>query len=231
MTVRNLILSGGVNHPCRETSARLAELLAEVGIESEVTEDLDAAMAGLASAPVDLVTVNALRWRMGAERYAPQRDEWALHLSSAARTGMLAHLRRAGGLLGIHTASICFDDWPEWGRILGGAWDWDRSSHPPLGEARVSVAPGGDPLVSGLGDFATVDEIYGFLRTEPDVEGLLVATHGGVAHPVLWRRHFGAARVVYDALGHDLRGYEPSTQREVIRRAGRWAATGEWSGR
>jgi len=222
---RNLILSGGVNHPFVETSAALASVLAEVGIDSEVTTDVGAAMAGLSAHSPALVTFNALRWRMLPERYSPMRSEWAFELSAAARAGLLAHLRRGGGLLAIHTAAICFDDWPEWGRILGGSWDWDRSCHPPLGAARVRVGRP-DPLTKGLADFDTVDEIYGFLALEPDVEGLLVGSHGGAEHPLAWRRRYGGARVACDLLGHDLRAYEPKSHRELIRRAASWAATG-----
>jgi type 1 glutamine amidotransferase len=223
--VRNLIVSGGVGHPFAETSAILAGLLEEVGITSEVTTDVDGALAGLGGPDgPGLVTINALRWRMTAERYAPLREEWAFELSEAARRGVSAHLSAGRGIFGVHTASICFDDWPEWGAILGGAWDWGRSGHPPLGRARVQVAAPDDPLVAGLGDFDTVDEVYGFLDLQPDVVPLLTSAHGGVAHPVLWRREVGGARVAYDALGHDAGAFDVEAHREVVRRAGAWAA-------
>jgi type 1 glutamine amidotransferase len=227
-TVRNLIVSGGVGHPFDETSEIVAELFATEGIDSQITTDIDGALASLCDGDgVDVVTVNALRWRMGAERYAPQRAEWAFELSDAARAGVRAHLDAGRGLVGIHTASICFDDWPEWGEMLGGRWDWDRSSHPPLGPARVQLAAPGDALVADLDDFDTYDEIYGFLDLQPDIEPILTSEHGGVAHPVMWRRMFGQSRVVYDGLGHDRRGFDSVAHRTLLRRAARWVVRQE----
>ncbi len=228
MTTTNLILCGGVGHPCEETAGPVADLLSEVGITSEITDEVGAAMAELRHGGPDLVTVTALRWRMRPERYAAQRDEWAFELLEPARQGMLAHVGRGGGVLALHTASICFDDWPEWGRILGGRWDWDASYHPPLGAYHIDVSCGDDPLVAGLDGFDTVDETYRALALEPGVSGVAGVHHDGVDHPLVWRHTYGDARVVYDALGHDRRGYEPATQQAIVRRGGRWAATGVW---
>ncbi len=221
---RALIVSGGVGHAFDETSARLAELFAEDGIDSETTDDVEAAFAGLEGdgAP-DLVTVNALRWRMHAERYATQRAEWQFQLGDKGRQGIIGFLRAGGGLLGVHTASICFDDWPEWGRILGGRWNWDRSAHPPLGPVSVRVIEG-DELVAGLADFETLDEVYGFLDVEADVDVLMVSSHGGVDHPVMWRHSYGGSRVVYTSLGHDLSAYESPSLTTSLRRSARWVA-------
>jgi type 1 glutamine amidotransferase len=224
---RNLMISGGVGHPFETTSGHLSDLLAAEGITSEITTDVNGALEALGDGGgVELVTVNALRWRMTADRYAPLRAEWAFELSVAARRAVVDHVAAGRGLLGVHTASICFDDWPGWGTILGGAWNWDRSHHPPLGPTTVVVVDPDDDLTRGLSDFATVDEVYGFLDVEPDVEPLLSAAHGGVDHPVLWRRRVGPGRVVYDALGHDGQGYASPAHREVVRRAARWAAFG-----
>jgi type 1 glutamine amidotransferase len=231
MGARNLILSGGVGHPFQDTSGRLRDLLASDGIESEISTDVNGALEALGPASpgagptFDLVTLNALRWQMGADRYAPLRGQWAFTLSDGARRGLQAHLEAGGGLLGMHTASICFDDWSEWGGILGGRWNWNRSAHPPVGPARVKVTSTADPLTDGLDGFETFDEIYGFLDVEPDVEGLLSSAHGGVDHPVLWRRVVDGARVVYDALGHDLRAYDSQVHCTIVRRAAKWAAT------
>ncbi len=221
---RALIVSGGVGHAFEETSAKLAELFAEEGIESETTYDVEAAFASLVGdgAP-DLVTINALRWRMKAERYAPQRAEWEFQLSDKGRQALLGFLRAGGGLLGVHTASICFDDWQEWGRILGGRWNWDRSGHPPLGPVSVRVLEG-DELVAGLTDFESFDEVYGFLDVEADVDVLMVSSHSGAAHPVMWRHSYGDSRVVYTSLGHDLSAYESASLTASLRRSARWVA-------
>jgi uncharacterized protein len=218
--VRTLLLSGGVGHPFDQTSSALAELLGEVGVAAEVTDDIEGGLAELDH--YDLLTVNALRWRMLAERYAHLREEWSMTLSAEGRASIEQHLAQGRGVLAIHTAAICFDDWPGWGRIVGGAWDWDRSSHPPLGPARVRVSAHGHPLTSGIDDFDILDEVYGFMALEDDVQPLLTSAHGGADHPLLWARTHRGARVAYDALGHDMRSYEHPTHRLIVRRLGRW---------
>jgi uncharacterized protein len=220
--MRALILSGGVGHPFEATSSRLGELLAEVGCDVTVA-DLEEGLDRLVEERFDLLAVNALRWRMTADRYAHLRDEWAFSLSGSGRAAIRSHVGRGAGLLAVHTAAICFDDWPEWGQIVGGAWNWDRSSHPPLGEAHVSVMSDAHPIVAGLGDFALVDEVYGFLDEQPDVVPLMTSPHGGRDHPLLWVREVDGARVVYDALGHDERSYDHPTHRRVLRRAALWS--------
>ncbi|NUW36811.1 ThuA domain-containing protein [Nonomuraea sp. SMC257] len=212
---RNLILSGGPFHDFDATSAALAEVLAEVGIESEITEDI----AGALSEPSEhqLITVNALRWRMGQDRFADLRAQWRFELPAQARTTLLDHLERGGGVLAMHAASICFDDWQGWPRVLGGCWTWPKSHHPPLGWTGVRVH-GEHPIVEGLRDFDVVDEVYSDLEVLPDVRPL--ASSNG--QPLIWARPVRRGRVVYDALGHDTRSYDNEIHRTLLRRAALW---------
>jgi len=55
------------------------------------------------------------------------------------------------------------------------------------------------------------------------VIALAVSAHGGALHPLLWARSVGRGRVVHDALGHDAMAYRTPAQREIVRRAARWA--------
>lgn len=224
---RAVIVSGGVAHDFPSSSAELVVLLAEAGVTAEVTQDADAALAGLAATAgrpdAPLVVLNLLRWRMtNVERYLDQRERWGLSLSAGARAGLEAHVRSGGGLLALHGASICFDDWPQWRALLGGVWVWGRSGHPPLGPMAVTVHADRHPLVAGLADFELEDEAYGFLDTEPDVVPLLTSPHGGADHPLAWARAVGDGRVVYDALGHHAPSLRHPAHRELLLRAVRW---------
>lgn len=234
-----VVVSGGVAHDFPATSAELARVLAEAGFAATVTEDVEEALTGLAAGPPGsrpLVVLDLLRWTMRVERYAHLRERWSLSLSAPARAALLGHVRSGGGLLGMHGASICFDDWPQWRELIGGVWRWDRSSHPPLGGAvRVTVARDRHPIVAGVPDFDVVDEVYGFLDLADDLTddltgdaaGLMSSPHGGRAHPLLWARTVGAGRVVYDALGHHVPSYAVPEHREIVRRAAVWAAGGQ----
>ena len=221
-----VIVSGGVAHDFPATSAELVRVLAEAGLRATVEEDVEAVLTGLgAGGDRPLVVINLLRWTMHVERYLHLRDEWSISLSGDARAGLFQHVHSGGGLLAMHGASICFDDWPGWRDLLGGVWDWDRSAHPALaGPVPVTVATDRHPIVAGVGDFEIVDEVYGFLDRADDAVGLMSSPHSGTDHPLLWARTVGSGRVVYDALGHHVPSYAVPEHRRIVRRAARWAA-------
>src|SRR3954452_599174 len=171
-----VIVSGGVAHDFPATSAALARVLEEAGVTATVEQDVEAALTGLQppAGPRPLLVLNLLRWRMQVERYAHLRDEWAISLSQRARVALTEHVRSGGGLLALHGASICFDDWPEWRGLLGGGGRGGGSSHPPLsGPVDIRVASAAHPIVAGVPDFRIVDEVYGWLDRTDDVTGLL----------------------------------------------------------
>jgi type 1 glutamine amidotransferase len=232
--VRNLILTGGIGHRFDDAAPALRDILAAGGIESEIATDLEAGIASLGEGGFDLVTVYALRWRMiGSEKYARHRADWAFSLSPAARRSLIAHVEAGRGLFGVHTASICFDDWPEWQGLLGGIWVWGRSYHPPIGPVEVRRTATRHVITEGTTDFRLMrDEVYSDLSVVPDAEPLLVAsamsapsgTAGG-AWPALWARQIGPARVVYDALGHDRGSLEHPEHRQILVRSAIWASS------
>jgi type 1 glutamine amidotransferase len=223
--VRNLVLTGGIFHPFEEAAPALAALLEPHGIRSTVTQDIEDGLAVLTRGEFDLLTIYALRWRMeGDEKYAPYRDRWAFSLSADGRAAIKNHLAGGGGILGLHTAVICFDDWPEWGSILGGAWEWGQSGHPPLGTATVRIDEADDPIVRGLPDFKLQDEVYGDLNMEPGVRPIASATADKNWHPVLWTRQVGDGRVAFDGLGHDADSINHPVHRRILKRAALWAA-------
>lgn len=228
--MRAVVLSGGPTHDFPATTARLATLLDAAGLDVDVHTGVDAAFRALPGAA--LLVVNALRWTMTGpgvpERYREQAGAEGVSPSAAARAALDAHLAAHGGVLGMHTASICFDDWPGWGATLGGAWEWGRSQHPPLGPAVAVTVAAEHPIVVGVDGFTLVDEVYGDLRHASDVTGLLTAPQpgGGAAQPLLWAREHGGGRVVYDALGHHPPSYDVPEHAEIVRRAIRWITRG-----
>lgn len=221
MALNNLILNGGVGHDFARSSAALAALLDEVGIESDIVEDIEHGIGRLGN--YDMLTVNALRWRMLADKYAAQRAEWAFELSVAGGERLARFVWEGGPLLALHTASICFDNWPGWRDVLGGAWVWDRSWHPPLGPVHAEPV-GSDPIVAGLPGFDLVDEVYTDQSLLPGVEILLSAVPepGVSAQPIAWKHEYGAGRVFYSGLGHDARSVNEPTHALMLKRAARW---------
>ena len=226
----NVLLSGGIFHNFADTSASLAASFRSLSIDTEIHTDVEAGLERLTELEGDnpsLLTINMLRWQMEGEKYDTHREEWAFELSAEGQQAICSHVQRGGGLLVLHTGAICFDTWGGWQDVLGGAWKWGDSYHPPLG--RVEVRPTGleHPINQGMADqgFVVNDEVYTRLALCPDVEPILAAVpeDGVVPQPIMWARSFGEGRVVYDALGHDVASMEQVTHAKLLRRAALWA--------
>ena len=172
--MKNLILSGGIFHDFSASSSALADVLKPLGMASRVEPDIERGLASLVDEPVELLTFNALRWEMVGEKYDAYRDEWAMSLSPDGREVIVNHLRQGGALLGLHTASICFSDWPLWGDILGGSWQWGASWHPAPEQIRLT--PTAHPLMRGISVFEVVNELYTELSVSPEVETLITGS-------------------------------------------------------
>jgi len=222
-----LILTGGIFHDFEASAQALAAVLAPLGITSRIEPDMEAGLASLADSPVDLVTVNALRWEMIGEKYDPYRETEAYSPSPTARAALSTYLAQGGALLGLHTASICFSDWPEWTALLGGHWVWGTSWHPQ--PEAVTVAPSPEnPLLSPQ-SFNVFDELYTDLSLSPNTEVLASATSAAMPQPqpVMWRHQHTGGRVVYDALGHDHESLLQPDHANALREMVRWALTSE----
>ena len=208
MTARNLLLSGGIYHPFAETSASIAGHLGGIDIASEIV-DVDTGLTRLQTERFDLVTVNALAFSMvQAEKYEPLRDRYAFSPSETQQSALRAHLERGGALLGLHTAAICFDTWPDWPHLLGAGWIWGRSHHP---------APDYLTVASGDDRFIVWDELYCDLEIGPDSTVLATATVDGIDQP---QPVMSAQKgVAYLALGHDLTATANSGYAGLLKRA------------
>lgn len=222
-----LVLSGGPGHDFATTTGVLVEVLAEAGLEASVVTEPAQAVAALraGSPPVDLLVVNALRWRMDVERYAHLRDELAVVLTDDDAAVIDAHVRGGGGLLALHTAVICFDAHPIWRELLGASWDWERSGHGPVGPVSVRPTEAGSthPVTAGAAPFRVDDELYRDLDLVPGVTPLLTGADDGPAAPVLWARQLGRGRVVTDVLGHGAASLAHPDHRALLARAATWA--------
>ena len=229
--VRNLLIAGGVHHPVENSAPSVKSILARSGIETDVVEDVEEGCRMLARGTYDLLTFGAIRFRMQAPQYEQYRARWALDFSEAGRSAIREHVGRGKPLLALHAAIISFDNWPEWGEILGGRWVWGQSGHPPFGAVDVRFSrEAASPLTSQLPDFQCNDEVYGGLWVSPDVKPLaearaLAAADGkpGPWMPVLWAREWQGGRVVYDALGHDSASLEHPVHQRLMTRAALWA--------
>jgi type 1 glutamine amidotransferase len=137
-----------------------------------------------------------------------------LDMDESQKADLLSFVREDGkGFIGIHSATITFLSWPEYGKMIGGYFD----GH-PWGEfdAPLLVEDAGFPGMRHLPQaFSLKDEIYqirDFSRANARVLLRLDAgkvdlrrrgvhrTDGDFA--VIWARNYGKGRVLYNGLGH-----------------------------
>jgi type 1 glutamine amidotransferase len=223
---RALVVTGGIFHDFADSGPALAGLLEGAGFDADHIHGAAAGLDRFAAEPGDLLVLNALAWSMAQnEKYAPYRAEFAYDIPVPVRAAIVAHLARGGGILGLHTAAICFDTWPDWGAILGAGWVWGRSHHPAPGPVAVALTGTAHPITEGLADFTVADELYCALDIAADAQVLAHATTPGVdaPQPVLTAREAGAGRAVWSALGHDTASITAPTHRALLARAARWA--------
>lgn len=226
--LKNLILTGGIYHPFEQSAITLASVLEEVGVTSVVTSDLDHGFNLLQSGDFDVLSVYALRWSMPQEKFKDDRATWGYTLSAQHSDAVLAHLKAGKGILALHTAAICFDNWPGWREIVGAGWQWGHSYHPPLGAVEVRTCGPAHPIVADTPAFSLIDEAYTHMDTVPGLQPLMEvrSTTQEAYSPCLWAREFGGGRVVYDALGHDSSSFQHPAHKAIVQRACLWASGG-----
>jgi uncharacterized protein len=137
----------------------------------------------------------------------------------------LAEMVASGkGLVGIHCA--CIMGLPA-DRALYELLGCRYLSHGPghhEGRHTVEIL-GGHPVTEGLADFELFDEYYEFELADDKIT-VLAQRHraDGAVIPVMYAREVGAGRVVYLALGHDMRAWGEPSFRALVRQAMTWAA-------
>lgn len=199
----------------------IAAALEPAGFESEIREDF-ALVESVRLADFDLVTLYCTR---ATYRQKPDwTEKWGMEISESARRGFVDFLNGGKGILALHAATGCFDDWPEYRQILGAWWEWGYSSHPPVQEHAMHVNSDAHAIVRGLSDFRIVDELFINLRLTDSVEPLIESDWQGVTYPVSWVRKYGNGRVYYNALGHGTEAAGNPAYQELIRRGALWVA-------
>ena len=228
-TRSNLLITGGWAHDFVHTAPVLATIIdgtAAVSVKTDVVDDLDEAARALATRDFDVITVYACWFRMLDPRYSEEnRARWSRTLTPELRAGLEEHRDSGRPLFAMHTAPICFDEWPQWGEWIGGAWQWGTSFHPAPAELTIDVV-GDHPIVHGMSTFTITDERYSKLARSPQsavqlASRPLEAGDTGT-EPTLWVHDRPERRAVFNALGHSVSSLEHPNHRTLIRRSMAW---------
>lgn len=146
-----------------------------------------------------------------------------------------AILRRYVGsgrpVLVAHGGILCFEDWPEYGHLVGFRWHWGYTGHSVEDRWTVTITDPGHPTVAGVAAFEIFDELYFNVVVPPN---LPLKVHAR-AHLAEWvdlpmvitaegeaGRIAGAGRTAYLANGHSLQALQAPGIRPI------WLKTVAW---
>lgn len=158
-----------------------------------------------------------------------------LEMDDQQKADFLSFIRDDGkGFIGVHSATITFTRWPEYGEMIGGYFD----EHPwNVFDAPIVVE---DPSFPGMkqwpATFTFSDEIYqmkNFSRENTRVLMRLDASKLDLKNPkvhrkdndfaVAWAKMYGKGRVFYTTLGHMEANWDKPEMQKMFVEATRWA--------
>jgi uncharacterized protein len=158
-----------------------------------------------------------------------------LEMDDEQKAALLSFVHDDGkGFVGVHSATITFTNWPEYGEMIGGYFDehpWGTFDAPILVE---------DPNFPGMQQwgksFVLRDEIYqmkDFSRDKVRVLMRLDASKLGLNNPrvhrkdqdfaVTWAKMYGIGRVYYSTLGHVEQNWDDPRLQKMYLEAIKWA--------
>lgn len=212
-----LITWGGWDgHQPKEMAHLIASLLSEEGLTSDIHESLECFDDFETLCVYDVIVPI---WTMSK-------------IEKHQATNVSEAVARGTGLAGCH-GGMCdaFRESVLWQFMTGANW----VSHPGGDGVRYSVkiVDHDHELVEGLEDFDVVTEQY-YLHVDP-ANHVLASTrfpttnwyhspNGAVDIPVAWTRRWGAGRVYYNSLGHQVKVFDGGPPLEMLRRGLLWAA-------
>jgi uncharacterized protein len=217
-----VLLVTGVDYPghhWRQTAPVLAEALrADSRLEVVTVED-PAFLDSAAITNYDLIVLHFQNW----EQPGP---------GERARENLRQFVAGGKGVALVHFAcGAWFGEWPEFEKIAGRAWFGSnpgpgKRQHDPFGTFRVEMVEPDSPIVQGMKDFDTQDELYTCLVGDQPIEVLAQAKSkvDGKYYPMAFTSHYGKGRTFHSPLGHDAKALSVPEVQELFRRGCAWAA-------
>jgi type 1 glutamine amidotransferase len=148
--------------------------------------------------------------------------------SDEAKAALIKYVKDGGNVVALHFACSAFQQWNEFGELLGRKWVKGTGGHGPYGEFTVNIKDTEHPVTKGLQAFKTEDELYAKLSGDTDIQILATADSewSGKTEPIVFVRTFGKGRVLQNVLGHGIDAKQNPNYQKLLRRGVEWAATG-----
>ncbi|MGD8501253.1 MAG: ThuA domain-containing protein [Phycisphaerales bacterium] len=143
-----------------------------------------------------------------------------------ARANLKRVVRGGTGLVLVHFACGAFQEWPEFVELAGRVWDPKLRGHDPHGKFTVKVTDDQHPVMKGIKEFETVDELYTCLAGKPPIKVLATARSkvDGKDYPMAFVLDYGKGRVFHSVLGHDVQALASPDVGRLFRNGCAWVA-------
>ncbi len=158
-----------------------------------------------------------------------------LEMDDQQKADFISFVRDDGkGFIGVHSATITFTKWPEYGDMIGGYFD----EHPwGVFDAPIMMEDASFPgMQRWKPSFTLTDEIYQFKDYTRDDRRVLMRLDPGkleMNNPrvhrkdgdfaVSWAKTYGKGRVFYSTLGHVEENWDKPEMQEMFTGAIKWA--------
>ena len=150
-------------------------------------------------------------------------------IDEAQKKELAAFVQGGKGFVAAHTALTAFDDWPEFGEMLGGRYD----GHPWHAPGTV-INEGADfPATRHFpATFTINDEFYQAKAFSPNARVLLrldvskMPPHAELRNqgfPLAWAKNYGKGRVFYSSFAHDAGTWDNRDIAQMYFEAIKWA--------
>jgi type 1 glutamine amidotransferase len=203
-------------HKWRDTTHHTAAVLEETGMfDVKICEDIGIFESSRLG-EYDAIVLNYGFWT------APDP-------TPEGKDGLLNYVREGKGVVALHFACSSFQDWPEYGQLLGRVWKKGQGGHGPRGKFLVNIVDADHPVTQTLTDFQADDELYAKLSGDVDIQVLASAQSdwSGQVEPIVFVKPYGEGRVVHNVLGHDIVARENESFEKLLVQGVAWAVHGD----
>ncbi|MEX2235512.1 MAG: PVC-type heme-binding CxxCH protein [Cyclobacteriaceae bacterium] len=189
------------HHNSARNMPLLASVLSREGINFSYTEN-----------PEDL-NEETLGYYDGLMIYANHEQ-----ITPVQEEALLNFVNDGKGFIPIHCASFCFQNSPEYIRLVGGQFQKHDT-----GTFVAAIIQKDHPAMQALDTFSTWDETYVHHKLSDDRTVLMERVEADHREPWTWVKEHGKGRVFYTAYGHDERSWNNPGFHQLIKQGIVWA--------